>query len=105
VVQERHPVRGQPFAELREIGPENIEVGMYQRVEAEGEVDRLIYHHRQGLPIIYVVGDISNLSEPTPARLDARFAQIHNDQVLRFGLKELRPASVSGRDFQDRVCW
>jgi hypothetical protein len=104
-MQERHPVRGQLFAEFREIGPENVEVGMYQRVEAEGELDRLFDHHRQGLSVVYVVGDVRSISEPTLARLDTRFAQIYDDQVLRLGLKELRPASVSGRDFQDCVCW
>src|SRR5260370_630555 len=47
VMQERHPFRGQLLAEFSEIGPENVEICMYQRVEAEGEIDRLFLHHLQ----------------------------------------------------------
>jgi len=101
VMNETGSVLGELARQLPNIRFQNVRLRMHQRIEAEHEIDRLIFHHVQRFAVVDKIADVIRGREAPPAMIDAPGAEIDDGEPLAEILQKARPTSVARRDFQN----
>ena len=65
-------------------------------LEAENEVDRLIWDGLEGVTVVHDVLDVGCIRETGLTGLDASFHHVDDDEVISLVFEEVGPAPVSG---------
>jgi hypothetical protein len=91
--------------QLIEISLYYVSFHMYQRVEAEHKIERLVGNKVQRSAVIQVVFNVGTRLESLLASLDAFLRHVDNDQALTKVFEELGPSPKTGGDFQNSSSW